>query len=95
MKTIIKIEQTGLFRLLLLLDEKPRFISELKKDSFNPKGIGSLATVYACRDKAVNLGLITVTTEDVPPFRTYFTITKRGQKVVEKIREIQEILEKE
>ena len=87
------LEQTGILRLLLLVEEKNRHIGEIIRDSQNTEGIGSQATVTHCRRKLSELELINEETENVTPFKTFLIITEKGRLVAQKIREIAAILE--
>jgi DNA-binding MarR family transcriptional regulator len=87
------LEQTGILRLLLLVEEKNRHIGEIIRDSQNTEGIASQTTITHCRRKLSELDLITEETDTVTPFRTFLIITDKGRLVAEKIREIEAILE--
>lgn len=87
------LEQTGALRALLLLDERQRYITELRRTSLNPKGIVSQDALMKIRHNLKNLGLAEEVTESGPRPKTFLVITEKGKKVAEKIREIQGILE--
>jgi len=94
---IADLEQYGALRLLLELDEKQRFITELIRRSTNPEGIMSQDALknlrWSLSEKG--LGLIKEEMEEGPRPRTYLVITDKGRRVAQKIREIQEVLEEE
>lgn len=93
MRQLTLLEQTGILRLLLLLDQREHHIAELKRTSVNPKGIGSQTAVDNCRRKLAELELAKEWTEEVTPFKTLLIITEKGRLVAQKIREIEAILE--
>jgi len=92
MSGIELLEQTGFLRLLLLLEKRKYYVTELKKSEINPTGIGSLETVSKIRDSLKALGLIEEYSEERPPFKTFLIITDKGRIVVQKIHEIQQVL---
>ena len=87
------LEQTGALRALLLIGERPRFITELKSSSVNPVGIVSLDALRIVRRNLADLNLIREETESVTPFKTFLIVTDKGRLVAEKVREIEAILE--
>lgn len=89
------LEQTGALRALLLIGERPRFITELKSSSINPVGIVSLDALKIVRRNLADLGLIREEMEEGARPKTYLVITEKGKLVASKIKEIQEILEKD
>jgi len=87
------LEQTGALRVLMLLLEKPRFITELKSSSVNPRGIVSLNALTTIRANLKKLDLIREEIEEGPRPKTFLVITEKGRRVAEKVREILTILE--
>ena len=92
-KVLEKFEQTGALRTLLLVEEKPRFITELKRSSIHPEGIASFDTIRSVRDNLAELGLIKEEMEEGARPKTFLVITEKGKRVAKKIKEILEILE--
>ena len=86
------LEQTGALRVLLLLNEKQRYITELRKSSVNPEGIMSQDSLWKCRRNLTELKLIIEEIEDGPRPKTFLVITEKGRRVAEKIAQILEIL---
>lgn len=93
MEELELLEQNGALRALILILEKPRYITELRRSGVNPEGIVSLTSLNKVRENLGQLGLITEEMEEGPRPRTYLVITQKGKRVAEKLREIQEILE--
>lgn len=83
-----KLEQTGLLRTLALLADGPRFVTELKRSSHNPEGIGSFDTVQRVRDNLLELGLAETEVEEGPPKTIYLKLTEKGQNVVDLLNEM-------
>jgi DNA-binding MarR family transcriptional regulator len=93
LEKIGRMEQTGLLRTLILLSEKKRYITELKKTGLNPEGVGSLETLSKVRMSLSQLGLAIEELEEGHRPKTFLVITEKGRRVAEKVKEIQEILE--
>ena len=93
LNTLELIEQTGLLRALVLLSEKKRFVTELKRSAFNPRGIGSQSTVTKVREILSRLELATEQIEEGPRPRTFLVITEKGRLAAAKIKELVEIVE--
>ena len=87
------LEQNGILRALVAIVEKPRYVTELRKSGVNPEGIMSLDSLDKCRANLSKLGLITERIDEGPRPRTWLTITEKGRRVAQKVREIQRILE--
>ena len=81
-------EQTGLLKTLLLLEEKPRFVNELIRSSQNPSGIGSYGTVKRVRNNLIDLGLAETVVEEGPPKTIYLKLTEKGQKVMDLLNDM-------
>ncbi|MHA1961562.1 MAG: hypothetical protein ACW99U_15175 [Candidatus Thorarchaeota archaeon] len=82
------LEQTGALRTLVLLNERKRFISELKRCAVNPEGVASQDALRAVRTNLLKLGLITEYIEDGRTPRTYLALTDKGRQVAQKTKEI-------
>ncbi len=80
-------------RVLLMLQEKERFVTELLRGQFNPRGIVSQDALRRCRQNLRRLGLIVEEREEGPRPKVYLRLTEKGRRVAEKIREILAILE--
>jgi hypothetical protein len=89
-----KLEQNGALRLLVLIAERDRFITELLKSSVNPSGIISLDSLRKCRLKLGELGLITEKMETDARRKTYLSITEDGKRVADLVLRILEIIDK-
>jgi len=89
------LEEYGALRLLLLLSERQRYVTEILRRQTNPEGLMSQDSLRDCRWKLGNagLGLIQEHMEPGPRPKTFLVITEKGRKVAQKIREIQKILE--
>ncbi|MFW9890229.1 MAG: hypothetical protein ACFFER_18755 [Candidatus Thorarchaeota archaeon] len=87
-----RIDQDGILRLILALSERPHYISEIIRRSINPNGFMSQTSLSRYRKALVDLGLILEETEEGPRPRTFLTITEKGRRVAEKLREIEAIL---
>jgi hypothetical protein len=68
-------------------------VTQLKRSAVNPEGVASQDALKVVRVNLQELGLITEDIEEGPIARTYLTVTEKGRRVAQKIREIQEILE--
>ena len=88
-------EEYGALRLLLLLSEGQRYVTEILRRQTNPSGLMSQDSLRDCRWKlgSAGLGLIEEHMEEGPRPKTFLIITEKGRHVAKKIREIQEILE--
>ena len=89
------LEQTGALRTLVLLNERRRFISELKRCAMNPGGVASQDALRVVRTKLLRLGLVTEYIEDGRTPRTYLALTERGKLVAQMVNEIQLTLSKD
>ena len=89
------IEQTGALRALLLISEKQRFVTELRKTSVNPTGIMSQDALRKVRLNLSELGLIIEEIEEGPRPKTFLVITEKGRRVAQKVAEMLEILDED
>ena len=79
----------GLARLLVILLEA----GEIDVTSLRERMGVALNTLYGYLKEAEHLGLIKSKYERKPPNRRFISLTEKGRKVAEKLREIYEILE--
>jgi len=93
MKRLELLEQTGILQSLILLLEKQRYITELRRTSVNPVGIASQDALTRIRQNLTQLGLITEEIEEGLRPRTFLVITDKGRRVAQKLKDIQEVLD--
>jgi len=95
LQALEKLEQLGALRLLVLLSEKERYVTELLRGRTNPEGITSQDSLRMCRWELGErgLGLIEEHMEKGPRPKTFLVITEKGRRVAKKIKEIEGILE--
>ncbi len=93
MELLEKLESVGSLRLLLLLQVRQRYVTELIKRAWNPEGIMSQDALRKCRNNLSKLGLVKEVMEEGPRPKKFLVITDKGRKVAEKVCEIQDILE--
>ncbi|MHA1956779.1 MAG: hypothetical protein ACW968_07610 [Candidatus Thorarchaeota archaeon] len=86
------LEQTGALRTLLLVSQRRRYITELRRTSVNPEGVASQDSLKKIRYNLHELGLVTEEMEEGIRPKTFLVITEKGKLVAQKISEIQEIL---
>ena len=95
MTALEKLEYPGAMQLLLALVERQRYVTEILRKRSIPGGFISQTSLDKCRLHLEELGLMKEEMEEGPRPRTYLIISDKGRRVAQKIREIQEILEKD
>jgi len=88
---IESLEQTGAILMILALEERPRFITELIKSAFNPEGVASQQGMNKARKILLRLELIEEIKDEIRP-RLYLSLTEKGKAVAEHLKAIQDLL---
>jgi len=89
-----EIKRSAAIKLLLKIHEYEKKKQEKRTISGFMDEMGIRAETYYKYKKAfIELGLIEEVKEETFPFRSYLKLTNKGKKIIEKIQEIEKILE--